>query len=158
MRPYLTTIILLSLSNVFMTFAWYGHLKNLSGKPWIIAALVSLGNRTVRIPAASPRESHRCNGHVSRSAQDSSRSDRAVRLRSVLVSLLERETLARLLVGGALHSRRRLFHFSPTLERVNRYLPNRISAFSLRINKSPSTTAGLAIKRPSPTNSFLASS
>jgi uncharacterized protein len=43
MRPYLTTIILLSLSNVFMTFAWYGHLKNLSGKPWIIAALVSWG-------------------------------------------------------------------------------------------------------------------
>ncbi len=43
MRPYLTTIILLSLSNVFMTFAWYGHLKNLSSKPWIIAALVSWG-------------------------------------------------------------------------------------------------------------------
>ncbi len=43
MRPYLTTIVLLSLSNVFMTFAWYGHLKNLSGKPWLIAALVSWG-------------------------------------------------------------------------------------------------------------------
>ncbi len=43
MRPYLTTIILLSLSNVFMTFAWYGHLKNLSGKPWIVAAFVSWG-------------------------------------------------------------------------------------------------------------------
>ncbi len=43
MRPYIITIVLLSLSNVFMTFAWYGHLKNLSGKPWIIAALVSWG-------------------------------------------------------------------------------------------------------------------
>lgn len=31
----------LTLSNVFMTFAWYAHLKNLSSKPWIIAVLVS---------------------------------------------------------------------------------------------------------------------
>jgi len=37
------TIILLACSNVFMTFAWYGHLRNLSHKPWIIAALVSWG-------------------------------------------------------------------------------------------------------------------
>jgi uncharacterized protein (DUF486 family) len=34
---------LLVLSNVFMTFAWYAHLKNLSSKPWWIAALVSWG-------------------------------------------------------------------------------------------------------------------
>ncbi len=34
---------LLVLSNVFMTFAWYGHLKNLSSKPWWIAALISWG-------------------------------------------------------------------------------------------------------------------
>ena len=39
----LKTIILLTISNVFMTFAWYAHLKNLSHKPWIIAALVSWG-------------------------------------------------------------------------------------------------------------------
>ncbi len=37
------TIGLLVLSNVFMTFAWYAHLKELSSKPWIIAALVSWG-------------------------------------------------------------------------------------------------------------------
>jgi uncharacterized protein len=37
------TIVLLTLSNVFMTYAWYGHLKNLSGKPVIVAALVSWG-------------------------------------------------------------------------------------------------------------------
>lgn len=37
------TILLLSLSNVFMTFAWYAHLKELSSKPWIIAALISWG-------------------------------------------------------------------------------------------------------------------
>jgi len=34
---------LLVLSNLFMTFAWYGHLKNLAAKPWIIAALISWG-------------------------------------------------------------------------------------------------------------------
>ena len=34
---------LLILSNVFMTLAWYAHLKDLRGKPWIIAALISWG-------------------------------------------------------------------------------------------------------------------
>jgi hypothetical protein len=37
------TIFLLACSNVFMTFAWYGHLRNLSHKPWIVAALISWG-------------------------------------------------------------------------------------------------------------------
>ena len=37
------TILLLVISNCFMTFAWYGHLKKLSAKPWIIAALISWG-------------------------------------------------------------------------------------------------------------------
>ena len=37
------TIVLLVLSNVFMTFAWYAHLRNLSTKPWIYAALASWG-------------------------------------------------------------------------------------------------------------------
>lgn len=37
------TIFLLTLSNIFMTFAWYAHLKDLRDKPWIIAALVSWG-------------------------------------------------------------------------------------------------------------------
>ena len=39
----LQTILLLTASNVFMTFAWYAHLKELNSKPWIIAALVSWG-------------------------------------------------------------------------------------------------------------------
>ena len=37
------TIGLLVLSNVFMTIAWYGHLKNIASRPWWIAALVSWG-------------------------------------------------------------------------------------------------------------------
>lgn len=43
MNPVLTTIALLALSNVFMTFAWYAHLKELGDKPWVIAALLSWG-------------------------------------------------------------------------------------------------------------------
>jgi uncharacterized protein (DUF486 family) len=43
MRVVLTTALLLGCSNIFMTFAWYAHLKNLSHRPWIIAALVSWG-------------------------------------------------------------------------------------------------------------------
>lgn len=39
----LQTTGLLILSNVFMTIAWYGHLKNLSGKAWWVAALISWG-------------------------------------------------------------------------------------------------------------------
>ena len=37
------TVLLLAASNVFMTFAWYGHLKNLSDKAWYTAALLSWG-------------------------------------------------------------------------------------------------------------------
>ncbi len=39
----LQTILLLVLSNVFMTFAWYGHLKNLATAPWYMAAAASWG-------------------------------------------------------------------------------------------------------------------
>ena len=39
----LTTIGLLILSNIFMTFAWYAHLRNLGDRPWWIAAFVSWG-------------------------------------------------------------------------------------------------------------------
>jgi uncharacterized protein (DUF486 family) len=38
-----TTILLLTASNVFMTFAWYAHLKHLNGRAWYVAALVSWG-------------------------------------------------------------------------------------------------------------------
>ena len=41
--PAFQTVLLLAASNVFMTFAWYGHLKNLADKPWYTAALVSWG-------------------------------------------------------------------------------------------------------------------
>lgn len=43
MHPILATRCLLTASNVFMTFAWYAHLKTLNHKPWLVAALVSWG-------------------------------------------------------------------------------------------------------------------
>jgi hypothetical protein len=49
------TIALLILSNLFMTFAWYGHLKNLQGSKWYIAAMVSwsiaLFEYLIQVPA-----------------------------------------------------------------------------------------------------------
>ncbi|MDT8398924.1 MAG: DMT family protein [Pseudomonadales bacterium] len=43
MHPIVLTISLLACSNVFMTFAWYAHLREMGSKPWLIAALVSWG-------------------------------------------------------------------------------------------------------------------
>jgi uncharacterized protein (DUF486 family) len=43
MPVVLQTALLLTASNVFMTFAWYAHLKNLNDRPWWIAALASWG-------------------------------------------------------------------------------------------------------------------
>ena len=55
MNPIASTVLLLTASNVFMTFAWYGHLKNLSDKPLLIAILASWGiaffEYTLQVPA-----------------------------------------------------------------------------------------------------------
>jgi uncharacterized protein len=55
MLTVLKTSLLLVASNVFMTFAWYAHLKNLRDKPWIIATLVSwaiaLFEYLIQVPA-----------------------------------------------------------------------------------------------------------
>ncbi|HYC91434.1 MAG TPA: DMT family protein [Thermoanaerobaculia bacterium] len=55
MRTIVITVALLIVSNIFMTFAWYAHLKNLAAKPWIVAALVSWGvalfEYLVQVPA-----------------------------------------------------------------------------------------------------------
>ncbi len=42
-QPLLVTVLMLAVSNLFMTFAWYGHLKNMASSPWYIAALASWG-------------------------------------------------------------------------------------------------------------------
>ena len=43
MHQYYLTALLLGCSNVFMTFAWYGHLKTMSDRAWYVAALASWG-------------------------------------------------------------------------------------------------------------------
>jgi len=43
MPAIIPTTLLLTASNVFMTFAWYAHLKNLADRPWYIAAFISWG-------------------------------------------------------------------------------------------------------------------
>ena len=42
-HPVVKTVLLLLCSNLFMTFAWYAHLKNLGDKPWFVAAICSWG-------------------------------------------------------------------------------------------------------------------
>ena len=55
MSVIVKTALLLTLSNVFMTFAWYAHLKEMSAKPWYLAALASWGvalfEYLVQVPA-----------------------------------------------------------------------------------------------------------
>jgi uncharacterized protein (DUF486 family) len=41
-RPVITVVLLIA-SNIFMTFAWYAHLRNMSDRPWYLAALASWG-------------------------------------------------------------------------------------------------------------------
>ena len=43
MNAIVFSVSLLFCSNIFMTFAWYAHLRELNGKPWILAAVVSWG-------------------------------------------------------------------------------------------------------------------
>ena len=53
--PILRAIVLLTLSNVFMTFAWYAHLKHMNQKPWLIAAFarggIALFEYLLQVPA-----------------------------------------------------------------------------------------------------------
>ncbi len=55
MPVWLITALMLTVSNLFMTFAWYGHLRSMQSKPWIIAALISwviaLGEYLIQVPA-----------------------------------------------------------------------------------------------------------
>ena len=51
----MATVVLLILSNCFMTYAWYGHLKTLRGAPWWVAALASWGVALFEYLCRSPR-------------------------------------------------------------------------------------------------------
>lgn len=55
MNPVIKTILLLALSNIFMTFAWYAHLKNMKSTPLLMAILMSWGiaffEYAIQVPA-----------------------------------------------------------------------------------------------------------
>ena len=54
MSVLLTTASMLAAANVFMTIAWYAHLKSLNSKPWYVAALLSWGVARSGICASRP--------------------------------------------------------------------------------------------------------
>jgi uncharacterized protein (DUF486 family) len=59
MSVFLRTTLLPIASNVFMTFAWYAHLKNLNDRKWNIAAFASWGIALFEVSAASAGQPHR---------------------------------------------------------------------------------------------------
>ena len=118
MREIGLTILLLTLSNVFMTFAWYAHLKELGSKPWLIAALVSWGiaffEYLLQVPAnrigygvLSLGQLKNLHGHA---AEDHAGSDHAVGVCSIRRAVHEGAIEARLSVGGAVPARCGIFH------------------------------------------------
>ena len=65
MPAALVVVLGLAISNIFMTFAWYGHLKDLAGKPWFIAVMVSWAiaffEYLVQVPTNRYGDAHQLN-------------------------------------------------------------------------------------------------
>lgn len=111
MPVILQTTILLVLSNVFMTFAWYAHLKDLNGKPWFIAALVSWGVALAEYLLQVPANRI---GYTQLSLGQLKILQEAIAL-SVFVPFAVfymRDAQARLPLGRPVHRRRRVLHVS----------------------------------------------
>lgn len=109
MHPYLVTIGLLCCSNVFMTFAWYAHLRDLPHRSWLLAALVSWGiaffEYMIQVPANRI-------GHQVMSVGQLKILQEIITLtvfRALRDLLHEGEAHAGLSVGGALPARRGVF-------------------------------------------------
>jgi hypothetical protein len=106
------TTALLICSNVFMTFAWYAHLRNLSGRPWYVAAMVSWGialfEYLLQVPANRI-------GYTQLSLAQLKILQEVITL-GVFVPfcrvLHAAAAALGLCLGGALHRRRRLLHVS----------------------------------------------
>jgi uncharacterized protein (DUF486 family)/diadenosine tetraphosphate (Ap4A) HIT family hydrolase len=103
------TIVLLTLSNVFMTFAWYAHLKNLGSKPWVIAAFVSWGialfEYLLQVPANRIGYTELSIGQLKILQEVIARGVCAFRL-----VLHAPAAQTRLSLGRAVHDRGRVFH------------------------------------------------
>ncbi len=93
LSPITQCIVLLTLSNVFMTFAWYAHLKNLSERPWWIAALVSWGIAFFEYVLQVPANRIGYTALSPRAAQDPAGSDHARGVRALRRSSTCKEPL-----------------------------------------------------------------
>ncbi len=110
MPAIVTTVLLLTASNVFMTFAWYAHLKDLSHKPWIVAALISWGIALFEYLLQVPANRIGFSVLHARSAQDPAGGDHAKRVRSVCRFVYEAAAEPELPVDRAVPLRRRVVH------------------------------------------------
>ena len=109
MGVVVTTVVLLMLSNIFMTFAWYAHLRNLNDRPWYLAAMLSWGiaffEYMLQVPA----------NRIGNTVMDLSKLKilqeviTLDRVRAVSAALHAPAVQGRLPVGGALHDGRGVF-------------------------------------------------
>ena len=106
------TVFLLIGSNIFMTFAWYAHLRNLHDKAWYVVALASWGIALLEYLLQGARQSHRLQEAESGAAQDRARSDHPVGVRAVCRLLHAPTGKERLPVGGLMLAGRSVFYFS----------------------------------------------
>ncbi len=102
------TALLLAASNVFMTFAWYGHLKSLNTKPWYIAAFVSWGIALFEYLLQVPANRIGYTQLTLPQLKMLQGSDHAHRLRAVCGLLYAKAPEAGLPLGGAVHAGRHL--------------------------------------------------
>ena len=111
-----TTVLLLIASNVFMTFAWYGHLKHLNDQTWHVAALVSWGialfEYLLQVPANRVGFGARLQPGA---AEDHARGDHAGGVRAVRRAVHAAAAETRLPVGDTVPGRRGVLHL-PRLE------------------------------------------
>ncbi len=111
MTVIIKSALLLTLSNLFMTFAWYAHLKNLSGKPWYLAALASWGDSSPRIPDPGPGQPHRVHGHEPRATQNTPGTDHPFGLCPFFHPLYGTTSTAQFSLGRPVPAGGGLFHF-----------------------------------------------
>ena len=103
MAIILTTVLMLIASNIFMTFAWYGHLKDLKDKPWLMAAMISwciaffAGEFRFNVAAA----------------EDPAGGDHVVCFCSIYGGVYEAIASLGLSVGCSMHVRCGIFYFPP---------------------------------------------
>lgn len=106
------TVVLLVVSNAFMTFAWYAHLRNLNDRKWYIAALVSWGIALFEYLFSNAGESYRLLSIQSRTTQGSSGDYYPRSLRAVRALLHSPAAPVELPLGGTLHGWSSLFRVS----------------------------------------------